>query len=116
VPIKNAATQSKTFKKPIDNIGTKSIPDYHAYAAAHIYDITLPDGSVGRVFVGQRDDPFVVNLGEAFDLIHLNPLGPVNGKADTIADANVTSLVLELPKSFLALPGQPIVGAGRPPA
>lgn len=110
VPIKNAATQSKTFKKPIDNIGTKSIPDYPAYAAAHIYDITLPDGSVGRVFVGQRDDPFVVNLGEAFDLIHLNPLGPVNGKADTIADANVTSLILELPKSFLTMSGQPIVG------
>ena len=111
VPIKNAATQAKVFKKPIDNIGTKSIPDYHAYAAAHVYDITLPDGSVGRVFVGQRDDPFVVNLGEAFDLVHLNPLGPVNGKPDTIADANVTSLVLELPKSFVTLPGQPIIGA-----
>ncbi|MEO6711067.1 MAG: DUF4331 domain-containing protein, partial [Planctomycetota bacterium] len=110
VPIRNAANNEKTFKKPIDNIGTKSIPDYHGYAAAHIYDIKLPDGSIGRLFVGQRDDPFVVNLGEAFDLFNLNPLGPVNGKADVIADANVTSLILELPKSFLALPNQPIVG------
>ncbi len=110
VPVRDAATNSKVFKKPIDNIGTKSIPDYHGYAAAHIYDITLPDGSIGRLFVGQRDDPFVVNLGEAFDLVHLNPLGPVNGKADIIADANVTSLILELPKSFLTLPNQPIVG------
>ncbi|HTF88735.1 MAG TPA: DUF4331 domain-containing protein [Planctomycetota bacterium] len=110
VPIRNAANNEKTFKKPIDNIGTKSIPDYHAYAAAHIYDIKLPDGSIGRLFVGQRDDPFVVNLGEAFDLVNLNPLGPVNGKSDVIADANVTSLILELPKSFIALPNQPIVG------
>src|SRR5690349_1349423 len=110
VPVRNAATNAKVFKKPIDNIGTKSIPDYHAYAQSHIYDIKLPDGSLGRLFVGQRDDPFVVNLGEAFDLVHLNPLGPVNGREDVIADANVTSLILELPKSFLTLPGQPIVG------
>jgi hypothetical protein len=60
--------------------------------------------------VGQRDDPFVVNLGPAFDLINLNPLGPVNGGTDDLADANVTSLILELPKSFLTLPNQPIVG------
>lgn len=110
VPVRNAATNERSFKKPIDNIGTKSIPDYHAYAQAHIYDIRLPDGSIGRMFVGQRDDPFVVNLGEAFDLIHLNPLGPVNGRADQIADANVTSLILELPKGFVTDPGQPIVG------
>jgi hypothetical protein len=110
VPVRNAATNEKSFKKPIDNIGTKSIPDYHGYAASHIYDIRLPDGSIGRMFVGQRDDPFVVNLGEAFDLVHLNPLGPVNGKPDIIGDANVTSMILELPKSFIALPNQPIIG------
>jgi hypothetical protein len=109
-PIRNAQTNATVFKKPIDNIGSKSIPDYHAYAQAHIYDIRLPDGSIGRLFVGQRDDPFVVNLGEAFDLFNLNPLGPVNGRPDAIAGANVTSLILELPKSFLTLPGQPIVG------
>ncbi len=110
VPIRNAVTNEKTFKKPIDNIGTKSIPDYHGYAASCIYDIKLPDGSIGRLFVGQRKDPFVVNLGEAFDLVHLNPLGPVNGKLDVLADANVTSMILELPKSFIALPNQPIIG------
>ena len=85
-----------TFEKPVDNIGDKSIADYAAYAGAHIHDIALPGGFTGRMFVGQRKDPFVVNLGEVFDLVNLNPLGPVNGEADLLADANVTSIVLDV--------------------
>ncbi len=94
-------TGATTFTKPVDNIGTKTIADYNAYAAQYIYPITLPGGAQGRVFVGQRKDPFVVNLGETFDLINTNPLGPVNGETDDLADANVTSLILEVPISFL---------------
>jgi hypothetical protein len=33
---------SATFDKPVDNIGTKTIPDYAAYAAKHVYDVTSP--------------------------------------------------------------------------
>lgn len=97
----NADTAEDSFIKPLDNVGAKTIADYEAYAAAHLYDVEFPDGSLGRMFVGQRADPFVVNLGETFDLINTNPLGPVDGEANTLADANVTSLVLEIPKSFL---------------
>lgn len=100
--ITNAADGSKVFAKPIDNIGNKTIPDYAAYAAQFLYDIDLPGGLTGRMFVGQRKDPFVVNLGEAFDLVNTNPLGAENGELDQLADANVTSFVLELPKTFLA--------------
>lgn len=101
-PISNAATGATVFRKPVDNIGTKSIPDYAAYSADHIYTVNLP-GSVqtGRVFVGQRKDPFVVNLGEVFDLVNTNPLGPESGEADTLADKNVTSIVMEIPASYL---------------
>lgn len=110
VPIRNAQNGDKSFSKPVDYIGTKSIPDYETYAASKIFPIALPDGSQGRVFVGQRDDPFVVNLGEAFDLINLNPLGDPAGAKDIISDANVTCFVLEIPKSFLLAAGQPILG------
>jgi hypothetical protein len=109
-PVRNAANNATTFVKPLDNIGTKTFPDYTGYAAQHVYDIVLPGGAVGRMFVGQRKDPFVVNLGPAFDLINLNPLGPANGAADALADANCTSLILELPKSFLVA-SNPILGA-----
>lgn len=110
-PITDKATGATVFEKPVDRIGAKSIPDYASYAAARAYDIVLPDGSVGRMFVGQRDDPFVVNLGETFDLVNLDPLGPVDGEEDTIADKNVTSLILELPASYLTGGRGGVIGA-----
>ncbi|MBL8840738.1 MAG: DUF4331 domain-containing protein [Planctomycetes bacterium] len=109
-PVVNAKSGATTFERPVDNIGTKSIPDYAGYAAARTYDIQLPDGSLGRMFVGQRDDPFVVNLGEAFDLVNLDPLGAVDGAEDVIADANVTSLILELPARYLTGGNGSVIG------
>jgi hypothetical protein len=100
--VSNANGGATTFVKPSDNIGKKSIPDYAAYAAGHIYGIKIPDCTVqGGMFVGQRKDPFVVNLGETFDLINDNPLGPVDGEADSLANKNVTSLILEVPIACL---------------
>ena len=70
----------------------------------------------GRVFVGQRKDPFVVNLGETFDLVNikypaveLNPLAEF-ATDDSLADANVTSLVLEVPIACLTEGKGTIIG------
>ncbi|MBL8859904.1 MAG: DUF4331 domain-containing protein [Planctomycetes bacterium] len=98
----DAMTSATAFTKPVDNIGTKTLADYSAYAATHVREIRLPDGSLGRVFVGQRKDPFAVNLGEVFDLVNFVPLGDPAAQTDDLADANVTSLVLEVPIGFLA--------------
>ena len=109
--ITNAATGAATFEKPVDNIGNKSIPDYAAYARAHLYSINIPGcATAGKVFVGQRKDPFVVALGKTFDLVNLNPLGPVNVPgADSLADKNVTSLELEVPATCL-VGNSPVIG------
>jgi hypothetical protein len=111
--VSNENTRATVFEKPVDNIGFKTLPDYAAYAAAHIYSIQIPGcGSSGRVFVGQRKDPFVVNLGETFDLINIaNPVGENNANAgrDDIADKNVTSLILEVPISCLTA-RDPVIG------
>jgi len=104
-------TSETSFAKPVDNIGQKSIPDYASYAADHVYDISLPGGAQGRMFVGQRKDPFVVNLGEAFDLVNFDPTGAVDSQTDDLADKNVTSLVLEVPISFLTNGGEDVIGA-----
>ena len=114
--ITNAADGSATFRKPVDRIGDKSIRNndptaYDQYANQHIYSINIPGCSAaGRVFVGQRRDGFVVNLAEAFDLINTNPLGPVNGKENSLADKNITTLALEVPISCLVA-SDPVIGA-----
>lgn len=104
-PVTNAINCSEQFEKPVDNIGFKTLPAYAAYAAAHIYNIRIPGCSTtGRVFVGQRKDPFVVNLGETFDLINIaNPIGEAynNAGRDDLADKNVTSIELEVPIACL---------------
>ncbi|WP_206675605.1 DUF4331 domain-containing protein [Solimonas terrae] len=100
-----------TFQKPADNIGIKSIPDYAAYAQQFIYDITIPGcATKGRVFVGQRQDGFVVNLGQVFDLVNLNPLGARDSGHNAIAGKNVTSLALEVPTSCLTAGNDPVIG------
>lgn len=100
------------FMKPVDRIGDKSIPAYDTYANDHLYNVHIPGCSdPGRVFVGQRREGFAVNLAELFDLINTNPLGPVDGEPNDLADKNITTLALEVPIACVALPGQPIIGA-----
>jgi len=107
----DAATAQTTFVKPVDNIGTKTIPDYAAYAAQHLYTVSLPGGLEGRLFVGQRKEGFVVNLGETFDLINIaNPVGSPSAEVNTIGDANITTLALEIPKAFLVGNSGPVIG------
>jgi len=100
--VTDAMSGSSIFRKPIDYIGTKSIPNYPAYADSHIRGINIPGcSSDGRVFVGQRKEGFAVNLGPVFDLVNLNPLGPVDAFPNQIGDSNVTTLALEVPISCL---------------
>lgn len=114
-PVTNAKDNSPTFTKPVDNIGNKTIPDYEAYANSYMYEVNIPGCAIpGRVFVGQRKDPFVVNLGETFDLINIStsPLGPPDANRDSLYYKNVTSIILEVPKACLVSgPDKPIVGA-----
>jgi hypothetical protein len=57
---------------PPDNVGPRSTPNYSSLAAAAVTD--LPGGI--KVFAGQRDDPFYVDLGSVFDLAGLRPFNP----------------------------------------
>ncbi len=110
--VTDADTGSDRFIKPVDNIGEKTLPDYAAYAAHHVYNIRIPGCGLGRVFVGQRKDSFVVNLGETFDLVNIaHPVGEAfaNSARDDLANKNVTSMVLEVPISCLVSKG-PVIG------
>jgi hypothetical protein len=99
-PIMNAGTGAATFSKPLDNIGNKSIANYAAYAGGFVYPIAIPGCSgQGKVFVGQRQDPFFLDLGGTFDLVNyhypveeLVPAGMStrNFAANSLAGFNVT--------------------------
>jgi len=115
--ITNADTGASSFAKPVDNIGEKTIPDYAAYAAAHVHNIAIPGcATPGRVFVGQRQDPFAVNLGVVFDRVDA-PLATITdasaygASTNTLINKNVTALALEVPTScLLSSSSAPVIG------
>src|SRR5437762_9973096 len=88
------------IRTPPVNIGPRSTPEYEALAAAAVSD--LPGGI--RVFAGQRDDPFFIDLGSIFDLaglrpfnnFHLIPLDPRPG-VDGVGGFNTHSIVIQVP-------------------
>jgi hypothetical protein len=85
---------------PPVNIGPRSTPSYATLADAAV--TTLPGGT--KIFAGQRDDPFYVDLGSVFDLAGLRPFNPAHviplpaepGR-DAVAKKNVHTIALQVP-------------------
>ena len=102
------------FDKPVDNIGDKtfgSATAYETYANQHIYDISFGSCGNGRVFVGQRKEPFYIAVGKIFDLFNLNPLGPeVSGNKNDLEGKNVSSIIVEAPIACLTNGTEPVIG------
>lgn len=111
------------FTKPLAFVGEKtfgSTQGYQDYANQYVYEINIPNCSMpGKVFVGQRKDPFVVNLGETFDLVNYVPIeagafpgGIEQSNAnDDLRNKNVNTIALELPKSCITGDGNGVVGS-----
>ena len=104
--VTNAAGGASEFDKPVDNIGNKvfgSATGYATYADQHIYNVNIPGCSTpGKVFVGQRKEPFYIAVGKIFDLFNLNPLGPESGGNNNDLEAkNVSTLAMEVPIACL---------------
>src|SRR6266536_5369753 len=98
---------------PPDNIGPRSTPNYGNLAAAAV--TSLPSGI--KVFAGQRDDPFFVDLGSIFDLaglrpfnpFHLIPLGAAPG-VDALVNYNTHSIEIQVPIAQLAQAPKKTIG------
>lgn len=91
------------------NVGPRTMPDYDSLAAQGIYDLK---GGL-RVFAGQRDDPFYIDLGAVFDTLNLRSPG-----VDMLSGFNVHTIALEVPASLLTKDfkgaeqtNQPVLGA-----
>jgi hypothetical protein len=78
-----------------NNVGPRTMPDYGKLAEQAIQ--SLPGG--GKVFAGQRDDPFFVDLGATFDAVNLRKgTGAEGGGKDDLAGYSVHSIVLQVPE------------------
>jgi hypothetical protein len=112
----NASGGATSFDKPVDNIGKKTIADYPAYAAKHVYTANIPGCTPpAKLFVGQRKDPFAVNLGTIFDLVNapvavITDPALINAAPNTIDAKNVTTLALEVHKSCLVAGNETVIG------
>ncbi|MBC8160642.1 MAG: DUF4331 domain-containing protein [Roseiflexaceae bacterium] len=104
---------------PPDNIGPRSTPNYEALAAQAVHTI---DGDI-KVFVGQRDDPFFVDLGSIFDLGGLRPFNPAHvipldaeDGRDALKGYNVHTIAMQIPIAKLTRNGKLPTGPGDPNA
>jgi hypothetical protein len=105
---------------PPPNIGPRTTPKYGDIAATGISTL---NGDAGKVFAGQRDDPFFADLGAIFDLgglrpfnaAHLIPLKTDKGQ-DDLAGYNVNSIAIQVPRSQLTNDGQDVSAADAPNA
>lgn len=121
----NGTDGTSILTKPYDFAGTKTFSSeaaYEAYARQYIYTVNIPGCEPpARVFAGQRDEPFQINVGKIFDLVNFVPVeaGAVPGLAgieqspenDELANKNVTSLALEVHASCLAGSGNGVIGS-----
>ena len=86
---------------PPCNIGPSSTPTYPALAQAAVHTL----GAEGKVFAGQRQEGFYVDLGSAFDLLVLRPFaaahtvphGAGGNGVNATKDLNVHTIAIKVP-------------------
>jgi hypothetical protein len=122
----NRRVLARNLIAPPPNVGPRTTPDPDDLAEQGTY--RLDNGM--RIFAGQRDDPFYIDLGGVFDTLNLRRTPPLettvedaNDDAnafgiDQLAGFNVHSIALEVPARFLTddrkgadVTAKPVLGA-----
>jgi len=100
------------------NVGPLTMPNYEALAAKGIY--TLANG--GKVFAGQRDESFYIDLGAAFDTLNLRRYPPILSAAedandsvnpfgnDALSGFNVNTIAIEVPINTVTANAGGVIG------
>src|SRR5262249_36794530 len=105
------------------DVGPRTMPNYHNLAQQGIYNL----GNGIKLFAGQRQDPFYIDLGAAFDSLNLRAQPPIVDDSmgntnqfgvNMLANYGVNTIAIELPISMLTRDGknasettQPLLGA-----
>jgi hypothetical protein len=79
------------------NVGPKTFPNYQVFADGAVK--TVGDT---KVFAGQREDPFFVDLGAVFDGLNIRALTGNKGQGkDDLSGNNVHSIVMQIPERLV---------------
>jgi hypothetical protein len=113
----NLGTQ--TMYAAPSNAGPLTMPNYQALAAQGIY----PLANGGKVFAGQRDETFYIDLGAVFDTLNLRRTPPLLTAAedandavnpfgnDTLSGFNISTIAIEVPISSVTSTPSGVIGA-----
>jgi hypothetical protein len=100
---------ARDLPTPPVNIGPRSTPSYGSLMAAAVH--SLPGGI--KVFAGQVDDPFFVDLGSVFDLAGLRPFNPAHviplpaeEGVDGVGGYNTHAIAIQVPITQLTRDGK----------
>lgn len=108
---------------PPVNVGVRSTPNYETNLAEPSIS-TVPTG-VGdiKLFAGQREEGFYVDLGSVFDLLGLRPFNsahlaprPTSNGVDALAGKNVHTIAIQVPTQLLTFTGGLPTGPTDPAA
>jgi len=88
---KRTVLGSGLFAVP-SNVGPRTMPNYQQLVDEGTYDL---DGGI-RIFAGQRDDPFYIDLGAVFDTLNLR-----SPATDMLSGFNVHTIALQVPSALL---------------
>ena len=87
---------------PPTNVGPKSTPNYGTLQSAAVKNLS----GGGKVFAGQSDDPFFVDLGGLFDLLTIRTLpGNAGDGVDGLKGYNVQSIAIQVPIKDVTMDG-----------
>ncbi len=100
-----AVSTAGPMRTMYDNVGPASTPNYGGNGSG-VNEFRQADGSVGKVFAGQTDDAFFLDL-RVFDFLYGGNLSEAG--TDSLAGFNVHSIALQVPRSSLRA-GSPIIG------
>ncbi len=99
---------AENLRCPPCNIGPRSTPKYAPLEKEAIH--SLPGNQ--KVFAGQRNDPFFVDIGSIFDLADLRPIEnlhliptPATLGVDTLETINCHTIAIQVPISALTANG-----------
>ena len=100
-----AVSTAGPMRTMYDNVGPASTPNYGGNGSG-IVEFKQADGTTGKVFAGQTDDAFFLDL-RVFDFLYGGNLSEAG--TDSLAGFNVHSIALQVPRSSLRA-GSPIIG------